>query len=359
MPSTLASLTPLAATLAPLPSAAQWALLLLLAALGAAAIDRLWGEPPARIHPVVGMGQYLNWAARRFVPLAQAAPQSASAQKRLRRLGRLYWLWGAILVLLPALALQILAIWLMQSYGLIWGAILLALCFKPLFAWRMLAAEVQAVEAALGQSLATGRARLAYLVSRDTRELNASGVREAAIETLAENFNDSCIAPLFYFALGGLPAAALYRYANTADASWGYRGLRLGRVWDDAGRCAARSDDALSWLPARISAYIFLIAAQAGFTRKNTRNTVKKLPIEAIKTPSPNSGWPMAAMALLLDLRLGKAGVYQLNPTGREPEAADIRAALQLYHHAWGLCMALTLLLALSLLAWMPSIAYT
>ena len=307
--------------------------------LWALLIDRLFGEPPTRIHPVVAMGNYLNWAAPRFVPVAESISPDADADavspQRLRRLGAWYWAGGAAAVLLLAVLLQMACVWLVQRYGLWLAAPLLALALKPLFAWRMLAAEVQAVESALAQSLAAGRARLAYLVSRDTRTLSEAQVREAAIETLAENFNDSFIAPLFWFCIGGLPAAALYRYANTADASWGYIGARHGRNWTDAGRFAARTDDALSWLPARLTAALFLIAAQAGFTRKNTKNTLKNLGLEAGKTPSPNSGWPMAAMALLLQLRLGKADVYQLNPQGDLPQAPHVRAALRLCRHTW------------------------
>src|SRR5690606_3824928 len=130
-----------------------------------------------------------------------------------------------------------------------WQALALGLLLKPMFSWRMLRDEVHAVEQALGESLAAGRARLAWLVSRDVSALDASQVRESAIESLAENLNDSVVAPLFWFAVAGLPGAALYRFANTADAMWGYRGERHGRDWTWAGKWAARADDLLSWLP--------------------------------------------------------------------------------------------------------------
>ena len=96
----------------------------------------------------------------------------------------------------------------------------------------MLRDEVAAVEAALAESLDAGRARLARLVSRDVAALERREVRESAIESLAENLNDSVVAPLFWFVLLGLPGAALYRFANTADAMWGYRGVRGGRDWN-------------------------------------------------------------------------------------------------------------------------------
>ena len=160
--------------------------------------------------------------------------------------------------------------------------------------------------------------QLARPVSRDVSALDEAGVRESAIESLAENLNDSVVAPLFWFVLFGLPGAALYRYANTADAMWGYPGERNGRDWQWAGKWAARVDDVLSWVPARITAALLALAAWRwphGLGR------------EACRTPSPNSGWPMAAMALLLDVRLAKPGVYMLHAAGRLPRAGDLHVA--------------------------------
>jgi adenosylcobinamide-phosphate synthase len=201
--------------------------------------------------------------------------------------------------------------------------LLLGLALKPMLAWAMLRSEVAAVEVALSQSLDAGRQRLAMLVSRDTSNLNESEVRESAIESLAENLNDSVVAPIFWFVLFGLPGAAVYRFANTADAMWGYRGLRHGVNWEWAGKWAARADDLLSWLPARITALlIFFLALFSGAHRLRLQ-ALQKLSEEARKTPSPNSGWPMAAMAVVLDIRLQKPGVYVLNPSGRSPEPED------------------------------------
>ncbi len=217
---------------------------------------------------------------------------------------------------------------LIVSGALQWGlvqlpwlaaALLLGLALKPMLAWAMLRSEVQAVEAALGQSLDAGRQRLAMLVSRDTTTLSESEVRESAIESLAENLNDSVVAPIFWFVLFGLPGAAVYRFANTADAMWGYRGLRNGVNWEWAGKWAARADDLLSWVPARITALLLkLLVPGVDYNRLRT---------EAHKTPSPNSGWPMAAMALALGVRLQKPGVYVLNPSGRPPEPKDAASA--------------------------------
>ncbi|KQU90085.1 cobalamin biosynthesis protein CobD [Variovorax sp. Root318D1] len=281
----------------------------------ALAIDRWLGEPAARWHPVVWMGRYLGWIGSR------AAPHAADARPRdlpLFLAGGLAWGVGAMLSGALALALQESAALWLPGWA---AALVLGLAFKPLFAWRMLRTEVLAVESALGVSLEAGRAQLARLVSRDVSVLNEREVRESAIESLAENLNDSLVAPLFWFVLLGLPGAAVYRFANTADAMWGYRGERNGREWTWFGKWAARADDVLSWLPARLTALLLALAAwqwPMGMAR------------EARRTPSPNSGWPMAAMALLLGVRLAKPEVYVLNAEGRPAEAADTNRAAQL-----------------------------
>lgn len=291
------------------------------AMLIALALDRLFGEPPARLHPVVGMGRYLGWAGRGLPALA-AGPAFAA--------GTGAWLAGAVLVAVPA--------WLLQAAlgqaGPAAMALLLGVALKPMLSWRMLRDEVRAVELALGTGLDAGRAQVARLASRDTRTLDATQVRETAIETLAENLNDSVIAPLFWFAVAGLPGAVLYRYANTADAMWGYRGR-----WEWAGKWAARADDVLSWLPARLTA----LALWPGLT------PWRALRREAGRTASPNGGWPMGAMALALGIRLGKPGVYVLNPAGRPPAADDVGRAL--YRAGIGLARGACGLLLLALAA--------
>ncbi|MBL0918143.1 MAG: cobalamin biosynthesis protein CobD [Hydrogenophaga sp.] len=299
-----------------------------LAVLLALALDRAFGEPPARWHPVVAMGRYLGFMGPRIAPLAQATPPRPA---RAFIGGALAWCLGALLVLAVAGPV----VW--GVAGLPWWvqALVLGALLKPLLAWRMLRSEVAAVEAALGESLAAGRERLRWLVSRDVGALDASQVRESAIESLAENLNDSVVAPLFWFVVAGLPGAALYRFANTADAMWGYRGERQGRDWTWAGKWAARADDVLSWLPARITA-VLLVPLRLW----------APLVVQAGHTPSPNSGWPMAAMALALGVRLRKPGVYSLNAEGRAPEAADTARAVRLASRGVGALAVLSALWA-------------
>lgn len=290
----------------------------LLAMLVALAVDRFWGEPPVRWHPVVWMGNYLQKAGAWL----QRHTQQDPAQKDFKAfwLAALVWLAGAAMVSGVACGLEWL---LLQSpWALPWWAagVGLGLLLKPLLAWAMLQSEVRAVEAALAESLPAGRERLRWLVSRDVAQLSETQVRESAIETLAENLNDSVIAPLFWFVLLGLPGAALFRFANTADGMWGYRGLYQGRNWEWAGKWAAWTDDVLGWIPARLTALLLaVVAGGVSWARLRT---------EARLTASPNSGWPMAAMALGLGVCLHKPGVYALNGGARAPANADTTRAI-------------------------------
>lgn len=268
-------------------------------------VDRWLGEPPRRLHPVVWMGCYLGWIGR---CLPQRPPAAAFI------LGMTAWLAGAAIVAGAYACARALLAASPQ-----WLAILAtALLLKPLFALRLLLVEVRSVESALGESLEHGRCRLCRIVSRDTTRLDAGEVRESALESLAENLSDSVVAPLFWFALLGLPGAALYRFANTADAMWGYRGR-----WEWTGKFAARADDLLNLIPARITALALSLAG------RNRLRVLARLRREAGRTSSPNSGWPMAALALSLGIRLRKPGVYALNGQGAAPAAADVTVALR------------------------------
>jgi len=305
--------------------------LLPLALLTALALDLRFGEPPVWAHPVVGMGRYLSLASR---PLQRMPPRSAFV------CGALLWLLGAGICTGLALVLELslmnsLRPWL-SPLRLLGTALLIGLLLKPLFAWRMLRDETAAVESALAVSVEAARERLSRLVSRDTSALEAPAIREAAIETLAENLNDSVVAPLFWFIVAGLPGAMLYRFANTADAMWGYRGR-----WEWAGKWAARADDVLSWLPARLIGVVLL----------GLHGSWRRLAVEAARTPSPNSGWPMAAMALRLGARLGKPGVYLLNAEGGEPDTGSLHRAQALARGAL-LRVVPPLLIASFLLRW-------
>lgn len=229
-------------------------------------------------------------------------------------LGTAYWLAGAVVVAAvygyAGVMFSKLPLWL--------DSLLTALALKPLFALRMLLSEVRAVEKSLGQSVECGRARLAQIVSRNTAQLASDEIRESSLESLAENLSDSVVAPLFWFAIFGLPGAAVYRFANTADAMWGYRGR-----WEWAGKFTARADDVLNWIPARLTGVGLLLLGP------HRLPLLRRLPREAARTASPNSGWPMGALALSLNVRLRKPQVYELNAAGISPSAMDTATALR------------------------------
>lgn len=297
------------------------------AALGLAwLLDALFGEPPDTWHPVAWLGRVLGpigGSGSRWRPRAAFVA------------GAMAWI-----VIAGAIAL---------SASLVQGALaalhpvvtvaLLATLLKPCFAWRMLRDEVAAVERALAISLDEGRQRVARLCSRDVSTMNAFEIRETAIETLAENLNDSVVAPLFWFAVCGLPGAAVYRFANTADAMWGYRGR-----YEWFGKWAARADDVLSWLPARGTAALLVVGGPRPFARG--------VSAEAALTPSPNGGWPMGAMARVLNLRLRKPGVYVLNASAPSPGPCDVARALHLATVAARTAAGSALVLCLARTAW-------
>lgn len=331
---------------------------LALAILLALVVDRAWGEPPVRMHPVVWMGNYLHWAGKQVQH--RAAQHTGVRDWTAFWLGAVLWCLGACIVAAVALVVErgllvLLEFRLLESWlpgGVAASMVGPVLCLaatgfvlKPLLAWALLRSEVIAVETALsvqqGGGLEAGRARLRWLVSRDVSTLSVSGVRESAIESLAENLNDSVVAPLFWFVLLGLPGAAVYRFANTADAMWGYKGVYHGCNWEWAGKWAARVDDMLSWVPARITAVLLMIVCAGQGWRQ--------LPAEAARTPSPNSGWPMAAMALALNVHLAKPGVYVLNAAGAAPAEPSTAQAVAYADRAVLLWVSLVACLAILL----------
>ncbi len=170
-----------------------------------------------------------------------------------------------------------------------------------------------------------------HLVSRDTALLDENLTAAATIESIAENASDSVTAPLIYYAFGGLPAALAYRFANTADAMLGYHSPEL--EW--LGKAAARLDDLLNLLPARLTALLFAAAAHiAGGSGIDALETIRR---DAGTTDSPNAGYPMSSMAGALGVELEKRGHYRLGAGSRRPVTADVRRARGLLLAAAGL----------------------
>jgi adenosylcobinamide-phosphate synthase len=185
---------------------------------------------------------------------------------------------------------------------LIAGAVLL----KTTFALRALGRAARTVRDAVAhRAIKDARVGLRALCSRDPSSLDEPALVAASIESVAENASDSFVAPLLCFALFGLPGAVFYRAANTLDAMIGYRGK-----YEWLGKASARLDDALNFLPARMTAWLLLAAAW--LQRRDARRGARVLARDAARTESPNAGRPMAAMAGILGLQLAKPGQYTL-----------------------------------------------
>lgn len=252
-------------------------------------LDLLLGDPAWLPHPVVGFGKMIGYGER-----------------WLNR-GKCRMLKGALLALvLIAFAYLITYFFL---YGLsivnyqlsiihcplstIASALLIFFCL----AGTTLIREVKAVFLALDRSLEEGRRQVARIVGRDTSELSAQEVRTAALETLAENLSDGVIAPLFWLAVLGVPGMVAYKMVNTLDSMIGYRTER----YKDFGCWAARIDDIANYIPARLTALLMVTGKPTAFrfVWRNGRNHA-----------SPNSGYPEAALAAILDCRFGGPHYY-------------------------------------------------
>lgn len=290
--------------------------------VAAAALDLAVGDPPNRFHPVVAMGGLI---AR----LRKLAPKQGRAGPLLAGLG--------IVAVGLALSAAVGVLVLVVRDSAYWvGLTAEVVLLKMTFSVRGLARAAGEVRRALaGGDLPGARRLLAWhLVSRDTSELDEPRVAAAVVESVAENGSDGVIAPWLFYLVGGLPAALAYRFANTADAMLGYRDAE--REW--LGKIPARLDDALNWLPARLTAALVVLAAPwvGGSLLRGLRIWWR----DAGKTASPNAGRPMAAAAGVLGVELEKIGSYRLGAGGRLPGAADIGRVTRLLYAAVGTALA-------------------
>ena len=289
------------------------------ALLLAVALDLVLGEPPNRFHPVAWIGRALSWAAR---PAHGPWPPDGG---RRRRAWPLVLAGGVAVAAVTAVAAGAAAVvgLAVDSAGPA-GVLLEAVALKGAFSLRALRAAALSVRDALiaGELAGARRALGLHLVSRATGELDAGHVASGAVESVAENLTDSWVAPVCFYALGGLPAAWAYRAVNTADAMLGYREGRL----EYFGKVAARLDDALNWVPARLAA-LAIVAGAAG-TGESAAGAWRALRRDGARTASPNAGRTMAAMAGALGVALDKPGHYRLG-AGSLPDARAIDRALK------------------------------
>ena len=287
----------------------------------------LWlGDPAWLPHPVVGFGKMI-----------------ASGEHRLNK-GNHRMLKGALLTV-GLILLVFGMVWVIRRLLGIFAVFIFDGTHQqvyqlPVFLWifdviaifcclagTTLIREVREVFHAVDRSLEEGRKQVARIVGRDTSELSAQEVRTAALETLAENLSDGVIAPLFWLAIGGVPAMVAYKMVNTLDSMIGYRTER----YKDFGCWAARIDDVANYIPARLTALLMVIAAGkpqlVGFVWRNGRNHA-----------SPNSGYPEAALAGILDCRFGGPHYYfgelfdkpYIGENARELTTADLQKAVRI-----------------------------
>ncbi|MCX6951422.1 MAG: adenosylcobinamide-phosphate synthase CbiB [Verrucomicrobia bacterium] len=242
----------------------------------------LWlGDPRWLPHPIVGFGRMIGWGERRL--------NHGGAPRR-------FWLGTLLTVTLVAgvyLACAVAQEWLWGVHP--WAGVgfaTLGVFFG--LAHRTLITEGRAVFRALDESIGQGRARLAWIVGRDTADLQEPQVRTAVFETMAENLSDGVVAPLFYYAIGGVPAMMAYKMINTLDSMIGHRDAR--HEW--FGKTAARLDDAANLVPARLTALLMVLVTGSA---RGLRFVLRYGRAHA----SPNSGYPEAALAGILDLRFG------------------------------------------------------
>ena len=299
------------------------ALWLPLAAVAGVALDRLFGEV-RRYHPLVGFGKLADFL--------ESALNRGAASARLRRLrGIVAW----TLAVLPWVALA----WLVRRHSFAgWLVDVLLLYFA--LGGRSLAEHAQRVADDLAAGdLGAAREHVGWIVSRDTRELDAAGVAKAGVETVLENGNDAVFGALFWFVLFGGAGAVFFRLANTLDAMWGYKNERFLNF----GWAAARIDDVLNYLPARLTAMSYALFGQ-------TRRALACWRRQAPLGESPNAGPVMSAGAGSLGLALGGAAIYhgqiEERPVlgeGRPPRGEDVSRAVALVRRSLALWLVLYL----------------
>ncbi len=256
--------------------------------------DLLLGEPPALVHPVVWFGKLAGLIDSRYK----------------RRSPEFDFLGGTVTALLVvALAFLLSISPFITPYPLNYA---LAVYFlKSSFAVRSL---YEHVAKTITEDLEEKKKAVSMIVSRDVRELDSAHLNSASIESLAENLNDSVVAPLFYFLLFGLPGALIYRAVNTLDAMLGYR----NENYEYFGKFSARLDDALNFIPARLTVLLYLPLGG--------REVFRYYRLARFKI---NSDKPIAMMSAVLGVWLEKPGVYRF--PGRAPTDEDIKRALRVY----------------------------
>ena len=293
-------------------------------------LDRIFGDPAVLPHPVVGFGKLIACGERRL---------NRGTHRRLK----------GVLLAIGCIAGVYATVWglfrLLAGWPLVQSLVAVVLIFYSL-AGKTLVDEVREVFRAVDRSVDEGRRQVARIVGRDTAALSPQEIRTAALETLAENLSDGVVAPLFWLALLGVPGMVAYKMVNTLDSMIGYHSERYRAF----GCAAARIDDAANWIPARLTALLMLLVAG----RPQLLHFVLRF---GPQHASPNSGWPEAALAGLLDCRFGGPhdyfGEYFYKPyigtNDRSLTTADMQRAVAVNRRVEVVCVAIVLLIEIFL----------
>ncbi len=291
----------------------------------AAAYDILLGEPPAKVHPVVWIGKIIAFLR------ARAAPTKA----------------GGI-----ALATIVIVVTVLSGHLIVRAAgyvpllplLVSAYLLKSTFAIKCLLQVSRDIGLMIDRDMDEAKSMLPALVGRDTAQLSKSQASSAVIESLSENYVDAILSPIFYYLLFapfglGLEAALAFKAISTMDSMIGYKTKGL----KDLGFAGAKLDDLANYIPARLSIILIALARPAVIGA-----TIRAAFRDHGRTPSPNSGWPMAALAGALHIRLEKPGYYVLEEDGNEPETSDVPRALSLMQTAIAITLAAAILILFS-----------
>lgn len=278
--------------------------------------DRILGDPESWPHPVIWFGKLISAGEKRW-----------NQGKYKARNGTIFTLVLILSVFLICYRLLIWAGWISINLQTLFIGIGVFYCL----AGKTLIMEVKAVFDAVERNTEEGRQQLSRIVGRDTSELSPQEIRTAALETLAENLSDGVIAPMFWFLLAGLPGMMTYKMVNTLDSMIGYKNEK----YKDFGRTAAKIDDIANYIPARLTAYLMLAVSK----NWDKRNFVQRYGPEHA---SPNSGYPEAALAAILNCRFGGTHNYfgksvekpYIGTNNRPLSYKDVEIAIQVNNNA-------------------------
>ena len=281
------------------------------------AIDIVFGEIPSKIHPVVLIGNLIDFFKNKLI----------YNRNRLSGL--------ALTLLVTSIStVTLLCIFVVIKLNIILFIIIYSLLLSSTFSIRLLLSSALDIEKKLRQDINLARQQVSYLVSRNTQELSEGFIVSATIESLTENITDSYIAPVFYFVVASfilnqhlfilLLIPFIYRIINTLDAMVGYQTEELKYI----GFIPAKLDDILNFIPSRIAGALVVMSSY--LLRYDYRNSFRILKRDAGNCPSPNSGYTMAPTAGALDIQLIKKNTYKLGDPIREITADDISRAVKL-----------------------------